>query len=97
MSEEKIYCGSAKPGPEKAPHIEYKILIGKKDAENILARCDENEGFCWVNFCRRREVSEKGMTHYLQIDTWKPNGHVSVKRDAPVEEVEVLDDDNIPF
>ena len=51
---------------------QMKISIKTEDFINELKEVDEN-GWCNLIMNRRKEPSGKGVTHYLKVDTWKPD------------------------
>ena len=63
------------------------ILFTKSDVEELFARLDN--GFVRVNVNKRKKPSEKGYTHSVTVDTWKPSNTI----EAPPPE----EDDNLPF
>jgi hypothetical protein len=70
MSDEKIYCGNGKLIKTQYGDL-MKLSFTTEDLEKLQSKLDNG----WVNAVvkERREPSEKGTTHYLEIDTWKPN------------------------
>ena len=74
---EKIYCGTG-----KTIKTQYGDLLKLSFTEEDLGKLQQNLENGWVNVLvkQRREPSERGTTHYLEIDTWKPN---SQNTDAP--------------
>jgi hypothetical protein len=82
--EEKIYIGMGKQGK-----YGIKLSIPMKDIETLVTVAGENSGWANLELKERREASEKGWTHYMVVDTWKPE---------PKEEaVAVTEDDDLPF
>ena len=69
---------------------QMKISIKTEDFINELKEVDEN-GWCNLILNRRKEPSDKGVTHYLKVDTWKPDSN---KASAPVSS---NDNDDLPF
>ena len=55
---------------------QMKISIKTEDFINELKEVDEN-GWCNLIMNRRKEPSDKGVTHYLKVDTWKPDPNKS--------------------
>lgn len=58
----------------------------------------------WVNFdvLKRREPSEKGMTHYAVLNTWKPEnqeGGPAPAKSAPAgnDTIDEMDPEDLPF
>jgi len=50
----------------------------------------------WANLIinKRKEMSDKGITHYVQVDTWKPDAK---KASGKMVEVAGNDSDDLPF
>jgi hypothetical protein len=72
MSDKKDYVGNAKAIKTQYGEM-LKISFGPKDLEMLNQIAAQNKG--WVNLdCgQRKEVSDKGFTHSIWIDTWKPD------------------------
>ena len=96
--ESKIYVGH---GKEKfdGDMIEVMVNLSKisRDAkEHIFTLADKLKGtedkHIKIKVCRRKEESEKGMTHYVQVDTWKPDA----KKAKPEVKAEPSDE-TLPF
>ena len=51
----------------------------------------------WANLIvsRRKETSDTGITHYVKVDTWKPDPNKTTSN--TVKMVEVASDDDLPF
>ena len=67
---EKIYAGLGKNIKTQYGDL-LKISFTKDDVQKL----QDNLNNGWVNLVvkERREPSEKGTTHYLEIDQWSPN------------------------
>ncbi len=67
---DKIYCGNGKKITTR-----YGDMMRLSLSESDLQALQDNLENGWVNVkvCERREPSQSGMTHYLEVDTWKPN------------------------
>jgi hypothetical protein len=70
---------------------QMKISIKTEDFINELKEVDEN-GWCNLIMNRRQTPSDKGVTHYIKVDTWKPDPN---KAAAPVSNSN--DKDDLPF
>jgi hypothetical protein len=72
MADEKVYCGQGKvlPGRDGMP-ARLKFSLSKREVE-LLAEWAKETGWVNVVVSKRRTPSEKGVTHYGVIDTWKP-------------------------
>ncbi len=70
MADEKIYCGNG-----KSIKTQYGDLMKLSFSAEDLGKLQSNLENGWVNTVlkERREPSEKGITHYLEVDKWKPN------------------------
>lgn len=68
MSDEKIYVGNAKKITTQYGDL-MKLSITAEDLEKMQANLSNG----WINIKECREPSAGGMTHYLEVDTWKPN------------------------
>jgi len=66
---DKIYCGNGRVLTTKFGQM-LKLSLTSEDVQALMDNIDNG----WVNIkvCKRKEPSEKGTTHYLEIDTWKP-------------------------
>ena len=70
MSTEKIYCGSAKIIPTQYGDL-TKIIFHKDDIQKML----NNMNGDWINLVVKEKQNkvEGKPTHYLEVDTWKPD------------------------
>lgn len=84
---EKIYAGLG-----KNIKTQYGDLLKLSFTKDDVQKLQDNLNNGWVNLVvkERREPSEKGTTHYLEIDQWKPDSANS----APTKQKE---DDSMPF
>jgi len=89
---DKIYCGNGKEIKTKYGSM-LKLSLHKDDVDKLVDNLDND----WVNVLvsERREPSEKGMTHYLTIDEWKPE--VGQNESPSVEGAEEVDIDDLNF
>ena len=53
----------------------------------------EDKGWANLIVSRRKEPSDTGVTHYVKVDTWKPDP----KKTSSKPKVETLEDDDLPF
>jgi hypothetical protein len=94
---DKIYCGNGKKITTR-----YGDMMRLSLTESDLQALQDNLDNGWVNVkvCERREPSQSGMTHYLEVDTWKPgqdrDGDAAPKKAAPAQTEEVSAED-LPF
>ena len=70
MSEGKVYCGNGKKITTRFGDM-MRLSLSESDVQALQQNLENG----WVNvkICERREPSASGMTHYLQVDDWKPN------------------------
>jgi hypothetical protein len=68
--DERVYCGNGKSIP-----TQYGDLLKLSLTEDDVKTLQENLDNGWVNVTvkQRREPSQSGFTHYLEIDNWKPD------------------------
>jgi hypothetical protein len=68
---DKKYCGNAKVIKTQYGDL-MKISMTEADVKILQESLDNG----WVNLVikERRSPSPKGLTHYLEVDTWKPSG-----------------------
>lgn len=80
---EKIYCGNAKSIQTQHGDLQ-KISMSKDDVNKIVKYMKDNNSD-WINIVvkERQTPSQKGMTHYLEVDQWKPNSGVGGNGDLP--------------
>lgn len=69
---EKIYCGTGKKITFQDGGSLIKLLIGPNDLQAINQWAQGNNGWTNIKVCSRREPDQRGNTHYLEIDQWKP-------------------------
>ena len=73
MSEQqKIYAGNGKAIQTDSGFSFLRFSISPKDLEAINAWAKNNNGWCNLDIMKRKQPSEKGITHYGQINTWVP-------------------------
>jgi hypothetical protein len=70
---------------------QLKMSIKVQEFINEL-KSVEDDGWANLIISRRKEMSDKGITHYIHIDTWKPES----KQDSG-KMVEVASNDDLPF
>jgi len=69
MSDEKVYVGNAKVIKTQFGEL-TKMSLTEEDVQKMQANL--NNGWINVVIKERREPSASGFTHYLEVDTWKP-------------------------
>ena len=105
MSDEKIYVGNAKKIPTQFGEI-IRISCTEEDVEKMKQNLDNG----WVNIVikERRSPSVGGMTHYLEVDNWKPDPNkgggpkgdaapAADKASAPIPPQDELSPEDLPF
>lgn len=70
MSDEKIYCGNAKKIQTQYGEM-IKLSFSESDLKALHGKLEN--GWVNANILERRTPSAGGMTHYLVVDTWKPD------------------------
>jgi len=61
---------------------QLKVSIKLDEFVEQLKTCEQDKDFKgWINCCisRRKSPSDKGVTHYMYEDTWKPDPNYSVQ------------------
>ena len=100
MSEvkEKIYVGNAKIKEGQYGKI-VKLKIGPSDLEKINNWAKDNAGWVNIDIMESKKMSDKGYTHYAQIDQWKPDSSRSTgsSQSTPSQSSSKVDSDNLPF
>lgn len=95
---EKIYCGSARVIPTKFGDL-TKVSFHKDDIKKMIEHI-KSDGGDWINLVIKEKQNkiEGKPTHYLEVDTWKPNN--SGVEDAQVVSAQpsgIEDFGDIPF
>lgn len=98
---EKIYCGSAKIVKTQYGEL-TKVSMHKNDIQKIV---DYMAGDEWVNMVikEKKEPKPGKPTHYLEVDTWKPESKENIaKADGENKALDkemdnVIEDDGLPF
>jgi hypothetical protein len=111
---DKRYCGSGKLKETKYGEI-IELLLFTRDIDEILKRQDEvkDSKYSAVKLVirRRKEMSDKGQTHYGEIDTWEPPSRTEgpredmprerpaapVRHERPSAPVQTKDYGDLPF
>ena len=97
MADQKIYCGNGRVIKTQYGDL-MKLSFTAEDVEKLQNSLDNG----WVNVVvkERREVSDKGTTHYLEVDTWKPNSEgegSSEPASKPSQNKAEVTADDLPF
>ena len=88
---EKIYCGK---GKQSKYGIKLNICLNEIPQEHMTKL---RNGNTYVNLevKESRQPDQKGNTHYVEVNTWKPN---NVKSEVPAAQSQhPNDDDDLPF
>tara|TARA_Y100001970_G_C14084224_1_gene776411 strand:- start:212 stop:493 length:282 start_codon:yes stop_codon:yes gene_type:complete len=93
MGEEKVYINgiSIKEHTFGDGNSILKVAI-HKDGIKQLEELTNEEGWVNVDIKSRREVSEKGQTHYMELNTYKPKQGQDRSPHDPGDE-----NDSLPF
>ncbi len=86
--EDKVYIGIGKAIPTKYGEL-MKLSFPMDDIEKLVEIARDNNGWANLVLKERREPSEKGATHYMVVDTWKPEQKMVAAGQT--------DDDDLPF
>jgi hypothetical protein len=97
---DKIYCGNGKKITTRFGDM-MRLSLSETDIQALQDNLDKG----WVNVkvCERREPSQSGMTHYLEVDTWKPgenrdgDGAVSAKAPKKAVQTDEVSAEDLPF
>jgi len=91
--DEKIYCGTGKIQTTTFGDMP-KIKFHRDDVKKILKYLDDNSTD-WINLDmkKKQNVEEGKPTHYMQVDTWKPDANRENTPPPPTKE----DDSDLPF
>lgn len=89
---EKVFIGSGKVIPTKFGEL-TKISFSESDIDKLKANL--NNG--WINLVvKEKQTKVDGKpTHYLEVDTWKPNTDKDGGQSVP--QFQQADDSNLPF
>ncbi|MDH3324378.1 MAG: hypothetical protein OEL89_01955 [Candidatus Peregrinibacteria bacterium] len=70
MNDERIFCGNGKVIKTQFGEL-TKLSFSAEDLEKMQANLENG----WINVVvkERRTPSEKGTTHYCEVDKWKPD------------------------
>lgn len=93
--DERVYCGNG-----KNIKTQYGDLLKLSLTEDDVKALQENLDNGWVNINvkQRREPSQSGFTHYLEIDTWKPDGSKAKSADNSTStSTEDISPEDLPF
>jgi len=90
---DKIYCGSAKIVKTKFGEMP-KILFHKDNINTIVKYMkDNNVDFINLDMKEKKDKQEGKHTHYLEVDTWKPETNPAETDEANLNP----ETDDLPF
>jgi len=94
---DKIYCGTGRAVPTQYGDL-MKISFHKDDINKMVAYLRDNGGD-WINLVlkEKREKTEGKPTHYLEVDTWKPNNESVSEKYHPQAPPLSSDETGLPF
>jgi hypothetical protein len=72
MENTKIYCGSAKTVGQFGI-LAVSLCLDELPQEYITT-AKNGKRYINLKVCPKKAVDQFGKTHYVEIDTWKPNG-----------------------
>ena len=72
MSEEKIYCGNGKEKVFDDGGSLLKFSFSPDDMTKLNNSAGLKNGWVNIVISKRKQVSDKGVTHYATIDNWQP-------------------------
>ncbi len=102
MAENKTYCNGVYVREKTFASTGNTILNVSVNVEQMVAFLNQHKdekGYVRLGISKRREVSDKGVTHTVWLDTWKPDGAPKQQAAAPARKDEPQADqqDDIPF
>lgn len=104
-NQEKIFCGSAKIVNTKFGEL-TKVSFHKDDINRIVGFMkDSNLDWANVVIKAKKDPQEGKPTHYLEIDTWKPEpkqenqgqNYPTASKNTPNESFALKDTNELPF
>jgi len=72
---DKQYCGIGKTrmiGEGESSYQILKVSFSPEHLEILNNWAKDNNGWTTINIGKRRTPSDKGITHTVSLDTWKP-------------------------
>ena len=82
--QEKIYVGSGKEKFE-GNMVQISVCLSEMPKEHVFEY--EAKKYIKLNVVKKREADQYGKTHYVEVDTWKPEP----------KKQEAQQDDDLPF
>ena len=95
---EKIFCGKGKKGQYS---IKLNICLDDIPSE-FKTVANNGKTYLRLEASERRSPDEKGNTHFVTVDTWKPNQQSAPQAQAPKEgynpsDYDPKDPNSLPF
>ncbi len=101
MADEKIYVGNGKEHvfSDGGKEIKVRLCLDDMKKYHELYGFTSDKGRHFVNLIvsERREKDQYGNSHFVRIDTWKPDSSRSSAHPASTPPKKDESDDNIPF
>lgn len=96
MNEPKIYCNGVFVR-EKVLGTGHSLMNVAVKIEDFIAFAKQHgtDGFVKLVIEKRREPSDKGITHSVRLDTWKPSGQA--RQPAPQQGAPRLSNGGVDF
>lgn len=88
MANDKIFCGKGKKA-----NFSIKLNICLSDIPREYITESKGKEYVRLELKERREPDDRGNTHFITVDTWKPNGSTSSRSPAPQQNP----DDDLPW
>ena len=94
---EKIYAGSAKIVQTNYGEM-TKISLHKEDVNKIVKHMKEtNSDWCNLDVKAKQSPQEGKPTHYLEINTWKPEAQPQQQKPTTTPAQDMEQEDDLPF
>ena len=84
---EKIYVGNGKEKFE-GNMVQISVCLTELPKEHVFEF--DGKKYIKLNVVKKKEVDQYGKSHYIEVDTWRPN--VGEQKTQQVQE-----DDDLPF
>ena len=91
---DKIFCGSAKTITTKYGDL-IKVCFSQKDLDTLQANISNG----WINLVIKQKQNkvEGKPTHYLEVDTFKPDNKYSNMKKEDIAHQSIIDENDLPF
>ena len=91
---EKIYCGTGKKHPDYEI-VNVALCLSDLPKEHIFEYKDKK--YIKLKVVEKKEPDKFGKTHYVEVDTWRPEPKEEPKQYEPKEPESKEEIDNLPF